>query len=400
MRTFLGAQLARQVSLRSLGSSKASTWPQTGPGFGEAGCQSCLPPAAPAACCPGLLAEALEFDEPWAAEGGQENETSSGWNTCPGLLAEALEFNGEFCTATRGQTTELYHQTGDTCGPTLVPHNGNFDRAGGPLSGQTGRNENSGSTDKRPLPKICAYTKPRKRRRTMRCRPLRADGTVRCMPTAPGSLGFRPLPLGGSPVCAATLCPSHHTELNSAERHAFPCQEIGRAARCLPALQGALGFSPFPLGGLPVNDASLCTCCPGTPALCDAAFCKCRARQLFHATGLELFCCTCGLHAQDICDTGGSGWPKGPGISPRLALSCRSADPKAVSSERQTAVVCNPFCYPTCGLHARGVCCHGGSGLARPRYIPACRDILQKRRSQHLVRELSLPDSVGYRMAC
>ena len=259
----------------------------------------------------------------------------------------------------------LYHQTGDTYGPTLVPRYGNFVGAGGLLPRQPGCNENSGSADKRPLPKICAYTKPRKRRRTMRCRLIRVDGTVRCKPPAPGSLGFRPLPLGGSPVCAATLCPSHQTEQNSAERHAVPCQELGHADCCPPALQGALGCSLSPLGGLPVNAATLCTCCPGTPAVCDAALCKCRARQLLHATGLELFCCTCGLHAQDICDTGGSGWPKGPGISPRLALSCRSADQNAVSFERQTTVECNLSCCHSCGLHARDVCCNGGSGRSQ-----------------------------------
>ena len=229
-----------------------------------------------AACCPGLLAEALEFDEPWAAAADQENETYnqigepyglsleltngifSGWTTCPGLLAEALEFNGESCTATRGQTAEPYCPTGDICGPTLVPR--------------------YVSSVKRPLPKICA---PRKRRCTLRHRLMRVNGTVRCKPPALGSLRFRPPPLGGSPVWAASLCPSHLTELHPA------------ADCCPPALLGTLGCSPSPVGGSPVFDATLCTSYPGTPAVCDA-------RQLLHATGLEPFCCTCGLHAQEV----------------------------------------------------------------------------------------------------
>ncbi|CAE7631987.1 unnamed protein product, partial [Symbiodinium microadriaticum] len=119
----------------------------------------------------------LEFDEPWAAAADQENETYnqigepygltleltngtfSGWTTCPGLLAEASEFGGELCTATRGQTAESHCPTGDSCGPTLVPC--------------------YGSTNKRPLPKICAYAKPRKRRCTLRHRLMRVNGAVR-----------------------------------------------------------------------------------------------------------------------------------------------------------------------------------------------------------------------------
>ena len=314
-----------------------------------------------AACCPGLLAEALEFDEPWAAAADQENDqigepyglsleltngTFSGWTTCPGLLAEALEFGG----ATRGQTTEFYYQTCDTGGSTLVPR--------------------YGSSVKRPLPKICAYTKPRKRRCTLRHRLMRVNGAVRCKPPALGSLGFRPPPLGGSPVCAASLRPSHLTELHPA------------ADCCPPASLGTLGCSPFPVGGSPVFDATLCTCYPGTPAACDAAFCKCRARPLFNATGLESCCCTCGLHAQDVCDTGGSGRPKGPGISPKFALSCRSADPDAVSLEKQTTVKCNPPCCSTCGLHARDVCRIGGSGWSQdpgtvPVFTQVCFTLLQ-----------------------
>ena len=71
-------------------------------------------------------------------------------------------------------------------------------------------------------------------------------------------------------MCAASLCPSHLTELHPA------------ADCCPPASQGTLGCSPFPVGGSPVFDATLCTSYPGTPAVCDA-------RQLLHATGLELF---------------------------------------------------------------------------------------------------------------
>ena len=182
---------------------------------------------------------------------------------------------------------------------------------------------------------------------------MRVNGAVRCKSPALGSLGFRPPPLGGSPVCTASLCPSHLTEQHPA------------ADCCPPASQGTLGCSPFPVGGSPVFDATLCTNYPGTPAVCDAAFCKCRARPLFNATGLESCCCACGLHAQDVCDTGGSGRPKGQGISPKFALSCRSADPDAVSLEKQTTVKCNHPCCSTCGLHARDVRRIGGSGWSQ-----------------------------------
>ena len=111
----------------------------------------------------------------------------------------------------REDTAESHCPTGDIGGSTLVPC--------------------YGSTNKRPLPKICAYAKPRKRRCTLRHRLMRVNGTARCKPPALGSLGFRPPPLGDSPVCAASLCPSHLTGQHPAA----------------------------PVGGSPVFDATLCT---------------------------------------------------------------------------------------------------------------------------------------------